>query len=194
MKSEKRKINNAPAWPAKLNPGQGAALGALAAIKYMIRILLILIISLPFKLILGQESLKIDKYNLDSACYSMDGQQDVNYCLFEAKNKLSKIMQIKFDCLIAYFDFEIIKYSSSIEDTSIVADYIQEKQLLISSQNDWSKLTEDNARFWGIGGGSISPMYVAESLIKDIKDRLKWLDDIIEEEGQGNVIEVLRCE
>jgi hypothetical protein len=30
MKREKRKINNAPAWPAKINPGQAFARGRYA--------------------------------------------------------------------------------------------------------------------------------------------------------------------
>ena len=48
--------------------------------------------------------------------------------------------------------------------------------------------------FGRLGGGTITPMYVAQSLIKDEKDRLIWLDSIIEEEGQGDETEVLKCE
>ncbi len=143
-------------------------------------------------LLIAQDSISYDKYNFDKDCYN-GGQQEVNYCLSNVSVKLSKIVQNKYECLIAYFDLKIKKYSSS-KDTSIVADYIKEKQFLISSQVTWRKLADENASFWEIGGGTITPMYVAQSLIKDEKDRLIWLDSIIEEEGQGDETEVLKCE
>jgi len=142
--------------------------------------------------VLGQNSHAIDKYNFDKDC-DQGGQQNINVCYTKAEEKLSKIMEIKYECVTAYFDIQIKKYSSSIADTSIVANYIKEKQFLISSQTAWRKLADENARFLEIGGGTITPMYVAKSLIKDIKDRLKWLDGVIEEEGQGNEIKVLKC-
>jgi uncharacterized protein YecT (DUF1311 family) len=139
-----------------------------------------------------QQSQSNEKYNFDKDCGD-GGQQDINYCLSEAEKKLIKILQIKYECLIAYFDKEIKEYSSSVKDRSILVDLKQEKQFLISSQIAWRKLADENASFWGLGGGTQMPMYVAESLIKDTKDRLKWLDNVIEE-GQGPVNEVLNCE
>ena len=143
-------------------------------------------------LLIAQDSISNDKYNFDKDCYN-GGQQDVNYCLSNVSDTLSKIVQLKYECLIAYFDLKIKKHSFS-KDTSIVADYIKEKQFLVSSQITWRKLADENASFWEIGGGTITPMYVAQSLIKDEKDRLIWLDSIIVEEGQGDETEVLKCE
>lgn len=134
----------------------------------------------------------INKYNLDKDCGD-GGQQEINFCLSIAEKKILNILQVKYDCLIAYCDGQISKYSISAKDSSILTDLKKQKQLLISSQTAWRKLADENASFWEIGGGTITPMYVAQSFIKDIKDRLIWLDDIIEEEGQGNVKEVLKC-
>ncbi len=158
----------------------------------MKKLLLIISLLLQSIILISQDSITIDKYNFDKDCY--DGaQQEINYCLSNVSKKLSEIVQKKFECLVSYFDLKINEYSFS-KDTSLVADYIKEKQFLTSSQLAWEKLAEENASFWEIGGGTITPMYVAISLIKDKKDRLIWLDSIIEEEGQGDVIVVLKCE
>ncbi len=134
----------------------------------------------------------IDNYNLDKYCYQ-GGQQEINFCLNEVDKKLSDILQVKYGCLVSYYESEINKYSTSINDTLILTDLKKQKQFLISSQTAWRKLTKANALFWSTGGGTITPMHVAQSSIKDIKDRLLWLDSIIEEEGQGNVRQVLSC-
>lgn len=135
---------------------------------------------------------RIDKYDVDNNC-DEGGQQEMNYCLSEAEKKLLKIMLTKYKCLIAYFDSQINEYASP-KDSAILADVLKQKKYLISSQKAWKKLADQNAAYWNIGGGTITPMYVAQSFIKDIKDRLYWLDNIIEEEGQGDEVEVLKCQ
>jgi hypothetical protein len=50
-----------------------------------------------------------------------------------------------------------------------------------------------NASYYESGGGTITPMLSAQSIIKDFRDRLEWLDNLIEEEGQGNQAKVLKC-
>jgi hypothetical protein len=49
-----------------------------------------------------------------------------------------------------------------------------------------------NSNFWKNGGGTISSQYAAESLIKDLKDRILFLEMIIAEESQGP--EGIRCD
>ena len=64
---------------------------------------------------------------------------------------------------------------------------------MISSQETWRVLKKQNAEFWSDGGGSVTNQYIAESVIKDCKDRLVWLDNVIEEAGQGQT-DILKCE
>src|ERR1035437_5725735 len=118
----------------------------------MIRIIFILISAFNCLLTFGQETSKFNTYNIDSVCDTVDGQQNVNYCLGEAQKKLNKIMQTKFECLVDYYNSEIIEYSISKNDSSIAIDLKNKRQFLISSQTYWRKFSEDNASFWEIGG------------------------------------------
>ncbi|MCX6269700.1 MAG: hypothetical protein NTU44_00485 [Bacteroidetes bacterium] len=157
----------------------------------MTRIVLIVILSLSSLWAFTQDPQPNDKYNCDKNC-NTGGQQDMNFCLSKAQEKLSKIMQIKYECLIGFFDAKINYFAR--KDSLIASDYLRMKKRIISSQFTWEKLKKENADFYKDGGGTITPMLIIQSLIKDLKDRLKWLDDVIEELGQGDESEVLKCE
>ncbi len=120
-----------------------------------------------------------------SDCYEQDGQQNVNYCLSVLVSDLELIMKTKFDCIIRYYDNKIEEYSRNKKDSLIIADLTYQKSSLLLSQENWRKLSDSNSNYWDSGGGTISGQYVAESLIKDIKDRMLFLDNIISEENQG---------
>lgn len=139
----------------------------------------------------GQNSQTIEKYNLDQNCYDESGQQEINICYLKAAEKLSEILQTKYDCIMAFLDNRIMDYSN--KDTIMVTYYSKMKQNIISSQEIWDKLKKENALFYD-GGGTITPMLIGQSLIRDIKDRLSRLDDYIEYIGQGNDDKILKCE
>lgn len=141
-------------------------------------------------LMLSQTEPQNDKYNFDKDCG--DGNQaDINICLYNATTKLSKIVEEKYNCIIAYLDTEI---KDSNNDPEIEAQYVKMKASLIASQATWKKLKEQNSDFYRINDGTETPMWVSQSIIKDYKDRLSWLDNLIEYEGQGNEIKILKCE
>lgn len=154
------------------------------------KLLISLVFFLQSILIFSQNSETKDKYNLDNNCYE-GTQQDINYCLSKLELKLSKDIQIKYDCIIAYFDLKIKYYTE--RDTSIATDYIKMKKSITESQATWGKLKMENASFYTGDDGSETPMFIGQSLIKDDLDRLKWMDNLIEEEGQGNETEILKC-
>jgi hypothetical protein len=139
----------------------------------------------------GQTEMKNDKYNFDKDCFDGD-QQDINICYSKAITKFSKVMEKKYNCIISYFDTQIKYYSNN--DKEIESEYAKMKAKLISSQNTWEKLKEQNSDFYDGGGGTETPMLIGQSIVKDYKDRLTWLDNLIEEEGQGNEMELLKCE
>jgi uncharacterized protein YecT (DUF1311 family) len=157
----------------------------------MKQIILLIILVLFGHISFGQDSLTINKYNLDKDC-NQGGQQEMNVCYGKAMEKLSKIMQTKYECLINYLDNRI-KYYYSIKDTSSFFEYKKMKLFISTSQTIWEELQIENASFYKSGGGTITPMLVSESLIMDLKDRLMRLDDFIEEIGQGDDTEVLKC-
>lgn len=135
--------------------------------------------------------IKKSKYDLDKKCYASD-QQALNSCLAETGIKLEKIIEKKYHCILNYLQSEIEDcLASKCEDLEY---YRKNRNDLISSQKAWVTLKDKNAEFWSGGGGTITNQYVAESIIKDCKDRLKWLDNIIEEKGQGNQVKILKCE
>lgn len=141
-------------------------------------------------LVLGQTESPNEKYNFDKGCG--DGnQQEINICLYNAAIKLSKIAEEKYNCIIAYLDSEI---KNSKDDPETEAQYAKMKASLISSQATWKKLKEQNSDFYNSNNGTETPMLMSQSNIKDYKDRLAWLDNLIEQEGQGNKIEILKCE
>jgi uncharacterized protein YecT (DUF1311 family) len=141
----------------------------------------------------GNAQIKKSKYDLDKKCYSLEQQQQpLNACLAETVTKLEKIVEIKYNCILNYLQSEIEDCSTSkCEDLEY---YIKNKNDFINSQKAWVNLKDKNAAFWSGGGGTITNQYIAESIIKDCKDRLVWLDNIIEEEGQGNETRILKCE
>ena len=168
----------------------------LAAIKspnkqqvIFMKYILSIIFALQSFLIFGQTKQQNDKYNFDKDCG--DGsQQAINICLYEATTKLSKIVEKKYNCIIAYLDTEIKKSKNNNE---IEAQYVKMKVSLISSQATWKKLKEQNSDFYNVSDGTETPMLVSQSIIKDYKDRLIWLDNLIEVEGQGGT-RILKCE
>jgi uncharacterized protein YecT (DUF1311 family) len=152
----------------------------------------ILLISLLFQLLQshGQTCQTSPKYNLDENC-SEGGQQNMNYCFSKAVDTLKKIMNVKYTCITRFLDSKIKYYSKN--DTSQVSDYKKMKRIIISSQKIWVKLQAENVSFYEGGGGTITPMLVAQSLIMDLKDRLRRLDEFIKEIGQGDDSAVLNC-
>lgn len=120
-----------------------------------------------------------------SYCYEQDGQQNVNYCLSVIVNELEVILQTKFECILQYYDNEIERSSRNKKDSQIVTNIKNQKRSLKLSQKHWKKMQDANSEYWNLGGGTISGQYVAESLIKDLKDRILFLDNIISEESQG---------
>ena len=153
--------------------------------RHLITIFILLVITV------GNAQIKKSKYDLDKKCYSLD-QQPLNSCLAETGTKLEKIIEKKYNCILNYLLSEIEDCSTSkCEDLEY---YKKNRNDLISSQKAWVTLKNKNAEFWSGGGGTFTNQYIAESIIKDCKDRLEWLDNIIEEEGQGNHVEILKCE
>lgn len=131
------------------------------------------------------------KYNDDRNCYALEQQQSLNICLAEQAEKLKKRVEEKYNCILNYLQREI--ESCEKETCEDLNFYKKNKNDLIRSQVTWNTLRLQNATFWEGGGGSITNQYIAESLIKDCKDRLKWLDSIIEEAGQGQTA-ILKCD
>lgn len=131
------------------------------------------------------------KYELDEECYLLEEQQNLNACLSEKAEKLKKIVEEKYNCILNYLQKEIEECKK--EKCKDLDYYKKHKNDLISSQEIWRVLKKQNAEFWSDGGGSITNQYIAESVIKDCKDRLVWLDNVIEEDGQGQT-DILKCE
>jgi hypothetical protein len=131
------------------------------------------------------------KYELDKKCYLLEQQQPLNACLSEKADKLKKIVEEKYNCILNYLQKEIEECAKEKCDDKDY--YTKHKNDLISSQETWRVLKKQNAQFWSDGGGSITNQYIAESVIKDCKDRLVWLDNVIEEAGQGQT-DILKCE
>jgi len=131
-----------------------------------------------------------NKYNYDEKCDDGD-QQSINICLSNAIKKFALVTDNKYNCIIKYLDAEI---KSDENDNEIKSQYIKMKASLISSQTTWEKLKEQNSDFYSGGGGTETPMLIGQSIIKDYKDRLVWLDNLIEYEGQGNETKILKCE
>lgn len=143
-------------------------------------------------LMLAQTQPKNDKYNFDKDCGDRN-QSDMNICLYNATTKLSKIVENKYNCIVTYLDAEI-KDSENYPDPEIQAQYIKMKAVLIASQATWENLKKLNSDFYNVNDGTETPMLVSQSIIKDYKDRLAWLDNLIEQEGQGNNVGILKCE
>jgi uncharacterized protein YecT (DUF1311 family) len=103
-------------------------------------------------------------------------------------------MEKKYNCIITYFNSQIKYYSSNDNDNQ--AQYIKMKADLVSSQATWEKLKNQNSDFYSRGkdSGTETPMLISQSIVKDYKDRLMWLDNLIEQEGQGNETQLLKCE
>lgn len=153
---------------------------------------LILLLFLQSLIAFGQnEQTQTDKYNFDKECHEADTQTDVNICLYEASVKLSKVVKKKYDCIMAYFESEI---KSNSDNPEIQSYFIKNKKDLALSQSTWEKLKEQNGEFYNGGGGTETPMLISQSIIKDYKDRLAWLDNLIEEEGQGKNNPLMKCE
>jgi len=144
---------------------------------------------LIFTICNGQKS--TPKYELDKKCYSLGQQQPLNACLSEKAEKLRKIVEEKYNCILNYLQKEIENCAK--EKCEDLEYYTKHKNDLVSSQKAWRTLREKNSEFWSGGGGTITNQYIAESLIKDCKDRLTWLDNVIEEAGQGQT-DILKCE
>lgn len=136
------------------------------------------------------EETQTKKYDFDKDCG--DGTQtEMNICYYEATVELSKVMKKKYDCIMAYFDSEI---KANSDDPETQAYYIKNKKDLALSQATWEKLKEQDGEFYNGGGGTETPMLISQSIIKDYKDRLSWLDNLIEVEGQGNNNPLMKCE
>ncbi|MEO8516927.1 MAG: lysozyme inhibitor LprI family protein [Flavobacterium sp.] len=141
-------------------------------------------------LMFSQTESQNNKYDFDKKCG--DGnQQSINICLSNAITKLSEVMDKKYNYIVAYLNTQIKSYTG---DKEIQAAYIKMKANLVTSQATWRKLKDQNAEFYSGGGGTETPMLIGQSIIKDYKDRLIWLDNLIEEEGQGNETKILKSE
>ena len=134
---------------------------------------------------------KTSKYEIDKKCYSLTQQQPLNGCLTEKAIILKKKVEDKYNCILNYLQKKIENCNK--EKCEEFEYYKKHKDNLISSQKTWRTLKKQNAEFWDGGGGSITPMYIAESVIQDCKDRLNWLDNVIEEAEQGGT-EISKCQ
>lgn len=128
---------------------------------------------------------RVDYEKRNTNCLDLDGQQDINSCLSVIMEEHEAIMQAKLECITLYFDNKIAEYSSDKNSSDIVKDLTRQKQSLITSQECWQKMHEANSAYWAIGGGSISEQYLAENSIKDLQERIVFLDCVISEESQG---------
>jgi len=131
------------------------------------------------------------KYEIDKRCYSLGQQQSLNACLSEKAEKLEQIVEEKYSCILNYLQKEI--EACAKEKCEDLNEYTEHKNNLIGSQETWRVLKKQNAKFWSDGSGSVANQYIAESIIKDCKDRLVWLDNVIEEEVQGQTA-IIKCE
>lgn len=138
------------------------------------------------------QRLNLDYVKRRNDCFDQEGQQNINYCLSLIITDLDRIMKSKLVCILKYFNNEIENYSISKEDTEFVTDLKNQKQSFLISQEYWQKMYDANSNFWENGGGTISSQYVAESLIKDLIDRILFLEMIIAEKSQG--YKGIRCD
>ena len=130
---------------------------------------------------------KDNYYWYEKGCDTIYQQQPMNVCLIEAEKQLSKLVQQKYDCIISYLNVQI----ASKTDKEEVKYLKRERESVAQSQKTWEKLEGENEAYYVGGGGTMTPMEEALSLIDDDKDRLRRLDDIIEDLGQGN--DGLKC-
>lgn len=144
---------------------------------------------------LCQDTTQVDSYFIQVDNYfqyergcDTGGQQWTNICLIEAEKKLSGLIDKKYNCIISYLDSRIALKSNNKE---ALEELKQEKESVVESQKTWGKLSKENQSYYKNGGGTMTPMLLAESLINDDKDRLRKLDDIIEDLAQGR--NGLRC-
>jgi hypothetical protein len=139
---------------------------------------------------LGQNAISsygkiVDTYYIYENGCDTGGQQDWNYCLAKAADTLSAILYKKYTCIVSYLEGEIEQNSHSIKDTAILSMYKKEKKSVLESQATWEKLLNENFNYYKGDGGTMENMDLALSLIEDDKDRLRRLDRIITELGEG---------
>jgi hypothetical protein len=126
-----------------------------------------------------------DKYYVYEKGCDTGGQQDVNRCLSIASTRLSELVNFKYNCIISYLENKIREYSISKKDSEIAGPYKREKESLVLSEVTWNTLVKQNLLYYKGAGGTMTPMLESLSLIDDCKDRLRTLDEIEGDLGQG---------
>jgi hypothetical protein len=136
----------------------------------------------------AQSKIKYENY---IACNDKEGRRPYYECLLTASEKLDELVNVKYKCILRYLDKQVLDCSKMNCGKEELEFYTTQKNNFIASQKKWAELQSTNSNFyWDIR--IISNVNYVKSLIKDSLDRLKYLDQLIEHEGEGSN-EILKC-
>ena len=120
------------------------------------------------------------KYNFSLPCDSLSTQAAMNNCSYEKYKLIDSVVSSKFDCIVSYLESQ--KNKSIAKKDKYMIDYFDKViNSLIISHHKWKELSNANMEIAHnyYKGGSIRPLMVNVSAIKDALNRLSKLDSII---------------
>lgn len=114
-------------------------------------------------------------------CY--DGSQaEMNMCSYNEYRYYNSLLTVRFKETTDQIKTDMESYKDMLTESEVEI-YEQQISSLERSQEAWLKFREENASVlsYQYYGGSIEPLMVNTQRIRDTKERLMFLDDLLEE-------------